>query len=538
MRRKLIAGSLAAMTLLSVPVYASGAEGGESKYQTTYGSKQFDGVTISVELFDRSNAPEGSTILENRWTKYAQDAMAEVGINLEFVAVPRGDEVSKMQTMVGSGTAPTITLTYTYTYARDYYKDGGIWDLSEFVDGEDQAQNLKKYVGDSCLELGRNADGSLIGIVARRATTANSNIFIRKDWLDDLGLEVPTTTDELKNVLHEMVYNNPDGNTGVVGITLPSMVDAYLTGQRDAESLAFMETVHDEKAMAINDGYDYYADPGYREYLRWVNDLYNDGLMDKEFFASTDKVLQSNFVNGKLAAYDANVGHNVDILRGGLLQSLKNKDKDAEMIAIRSMESNVYEGENFVPAYGEGGLIMFVPKTYDEEQVEAAVTYLDWLSTEEGGFTIYHGFEGEHFDYNEDGVPIPKQADYNQKDKDWIRTDLFLVGNQGYFTNVDDFNLNIAADNPGWEEYTLSDYQLSLDGTQIASAQYMYQPEIELDLRNDLDLLMKEWKVKCITCAPEDFDNNYDRWISEAEDLGIQDILDARAEVYAEVKGE
>ena len=25
----------------------------------------------------------------------------------------------------------------------------------EFVDGEDQAQNLKKYVGDSCLELGR-----------------------------------------------------------------------------------------------------------------------------------------------------------------------------------------------------------------------------------------------------------------------------------------------------------------------------------------------------------------------------------------------
>ncbi len=34
-------------------------------YQTTYGSKMFDDVTISVELFfDRSNAPEGSTIPE------------------------------------------------------------------------------------------------------------------------------------------------------------------------------------------------------------------------------------------------------------------------------------------------------------------------------------------------------------------------------------------------------------------------------------------------------------------------------------------
>ncbi|MFR3344502.1 MAG: hypothetical protein ACLTS6_11055 [Anaerobutyricum sp.] len=47
-----------------------------------------------------------------------------------------------------------------------------------------------------------------------------------------------------------------------------------------------------------------------------------------------------------------------------------------------------------------------------------------------------------------------------------------------------------------------------------------------------------EWLLAVLLVQPEDFDNNYDRWISEAEDLGIQDILDARAEVYAEVKGE
>lgn len=540
MKRKLIATSLAAMMLFSMamPACAEESSDGASQYQTTYGSKQFDDVTISVELFDRSNAPEGSTILENRWTQYAQEAMAAVGINLEFVAVPRGDEVSKMQTMVGSGTAPTLTFTYTYTYARDYYKDGGTWDLSEFVDGEDQAQNLKAYIGDNCLSLGRNADGSLVGIVARRATTAQSNLFIRKDWLDDLGLEVPTTADELQNALHEMVYNNPDGNSNVVGIVLPGMTDAYLASYRDAESLSFMENVKDEKLMAVGEGYEYYTDNGYREYLRWVNALYNDGLMDKEFFATTDDIMQSNFVNGKLAAYDSNVGHNVDILRGGLLQSLKNKDEDAEFVAINFMESSVYEGEIFAPAYGEGGLIIFIPKTYSAEEVEAAITYLDWLSTSEGGFTIYHGIEGEHFNYNEDGVPIPIDAEYNQTDKDWIRTDLFLVGNQGYFTNVDDFNLNIAADNPGWEEYTISDYELSLDGTQIQSAQYMYATDIEMDLANDLGLLAKEWKVKCITCSPDEFDANYDQWIAAAEDVGIQEIIETRTAVYEEIKGE
>ena len=173
----------------------AGQEGTEtaSKYQTTYGSKTFDNVTITVELFDRSNAPDGSTITDNRWTKYAQEQMSKVGINVEFVPVPRWEEVTKMQTMVASGTAPDITLTYTYAYAEDYYNQGGIWDLSEFIDGADQALNLKAYLGDDVINIGRNADNQLYGIVAKRATTAKSNIFLRKDWLDALNLAVPTT---------------------------------------------------------------------------------------------------------------------------------------------------------------------------------------------------------------------------------------------------------------------------------------------------------------------------------------------------------
>ena len=99
-----------------------------SKYQTTYGSKTFDNVTITVELFDRSNAPEGSTITENKWTDYVKQEMGKVGINVEFVPVPRWDEVTKMQAMVASQTAPDLTLTYTYAYAEDYFNQGGTWD--------------------------------------------------------------------------------------------------------------------------------------------------------------------------------------------------------------------------------------------------------------------------------------------------------------------------------------------------------------------------------------------------------------------------
>ena len=132
-----------------------------SQYQTTYGSKMFDNVTITVELFDRSNAPEGSTITENKWTEYVNQEMNKVGINVEFVPVPRWDEITKMQSMVAGQTAPDLTLTYTYAYAEDYFNQGGIWDLTEFIDGPDQALNMKEYLGQEVLDIGRNPDGKL-----------------------------------------------------------------------------------------------------------------------------------------------------------------------------------------------------------------------------------------------------------------------------------------------------------------------------------------------------------------------------------------
>ena len=190
-----------------------------SGYQTTYGSKQFDNVTIQVELFDRENAPSGSTITDNKWTNYVQEEMKKVGINVEFIAVPRSDEIDKMTSMMAGGIAPDIVLTYTYSKAKDYYDQGGVWDLSEFVDGEGQAANLKKYLGESVIDMGRTNGNELYGIVARRATTARSNFFVRKDWMDALGLSVPTTVDELYNLVEQMTKNNPDGRTDIIGTT-------------------------------------------------------------------------------------------------------------------------------------------------------------------------------------------------------------------------------------------------------------------------------------------------------------------------------
>ncbi len=489
-----------------------------SKYQTTYGSKKFNNVTITVELFDRSNAPEGSTITDNRWTKYVNQEMNKVGINVEFVPVPRSDEVTKMQAMMASGTSPDITVTYTYAYAQQYYDQGGIWDLSEFVDGDDQAKNLKKYLGNDVMDIGRNKDKSLYGIVARRATTAKSNLFIRKDWLDELGLAIPTTPDELHDCISKMVKENPEGKSNVIGLT---------EFQAWNLKMAFSQLLSDPVEYEISGGDsatgDYY-DKGMREYYRYMNKMYNEGLMDQEYYDKSEDDFKSDIVNGKQAFMEYNVNGSVDVLRGSLMKTLQENDPKAEIVSIPALK-NVNDGKQYSAGYAEGGLICMCPKTADAEKVEACMTYLDWLSTTDGGYVLYHGLEGEHYKLT-DNIPVVIDSDYNSKDKDWIRTDLFLVGNQGYFNTVDEFNECTSKEAPGYEQYVIDNYQNALTGTVINDSTYT-APSAS-DLQTDVDLVRDEYRVKVVTCSEADFDATYDEYMSQLEGVGIKTLIDER----------
>ena len=501
----------------------TGGTEGASQYQTTYGSKQFDDVTITVELFDRSNAPEGSTITENRWTEYVNQEMNKVGITVEFVPVPRSDEITKMQTMVASQTAPDLTLTYTYSYAEDYYNQGGVWNLNEFIDGEDQAQNMKAYLGEDVIDIGRNADGELYGIVAKRATTAKSNIFLRKDWLDALGLEIPTTPDELYNVIEQMVNNNPDGRTDVIGIQFWNAWNTRMAFSAIAGDPVKVNIAGTEDAIQ-----DYY-DEGMREYYRFANRLYNAGLMDPEYYAATEDDFKSDIVTGAVACMEYNVNGSVDVMRGSLLKTLQENEPEADIISIPPLK-NINDGNQYSAAYSNGGLIAFCPKTADAETVEACMTYLDWMCTQDGGFVLYHGFEGEHFNYDENGTPVVIDAEYNAQDKDWIRADIFIVGNQGYFMTVDDFNACTAKEAPGYEDHVVANYENALVGTINNDSTYT-SPSTS-DLLTDINLVKDEYVVKCITCPEADFDATFDEYMSELEGANIQTIIDERTAYY------
>ncbi|MCR2045790.1 extracellular solute-binding protein [Acetatifactor muris] len=498
---------------------ADGKDGEEaSGYQTTYGDKTFDNVTITVEIFDRSNAPEGSTVTDNKWTEYINQEMNKVGINVEFVAVPRSEEVTKLQTMMATGTSPDLTFIYNIEVAKSYFEEGGTYNLSEYVDGADQARNLKAYVTEDVLDYGRNENGELFAVTARRASGAMMETFIRKDWLDELNMEIPTTVEELHTVLKAFKDKYPD--------CVP-----YYSAQFGAYALAplahsFLESAPDGKTYNKNFWNLLYKDEGAVEYLRFLNTLYNEGLVEAEYYTAADGELGKLAVNGQVGVYEANVNYNVATDRGSLLQTLKETDPDAEYVSIPPFK-NVNDGQLYNPGYALNGMSIFVPKT--AKNVEACITYLDWLATQEGGFTLYHGFEGEHFQY-EDGVPVVKDMDYNAKDKDWICNDLFLVGNSGYFKSEKDFMESTAQSYGEWKQYVLDNYVNATAGT--VRSQTVWVSPTHRENSTELGLAGDEYLVKCITCAPGEFDANIEAYRAALKEAGADDIQKEYEDYY------
>ena len=500
-----------------------------SEIQTTYGSKQFDNVTVSVEVFDRSNAPEGSSVIDNRWTKYINDEMNKVGITIKFVAVPRAEEVSRVQLMMASGTGPDLMLSYTASLVEGFYNESGTYDLAPYVDGADQVKNLKEYIGEECLNVARNEAGNLWGIAARRATTAANNIFIRKDWLDEAGLQIPTTVDEMYTVLQAFKKNHPNAFSSAFA------VNTRANDPHGTISMAFLKNVADKTSYDIQAASAadlIYSDPGYGEYFKWINSIYNEGLMNPEYYVNVtnDSAMKEDFVNGKIGCFELNVNYNVDSLRGSLLKVLQQTDPKADVISIPPLK-NVNDGQLYNKTYPVNGAFTFVPKT--SQNVEAAITYLDWLGTKEGGFTLFHGIEGEHFKYD-GNVPAVIDADYNAKDKDWTRHDLFLIGNQGYYKTQEDFAAATSKEAPGYEKYVLDNYKNASLGINRGDPTFVAPTFTEKNA--EISIIREEYFVKLVTCSPDKFDATLEEFKAKLEKAGYDQIVKEYTDFYKSAK--
>ncbi len=165
--------------------------------------KFVDTRKITVEVYDRGN-DGGSDPTNNKYTQYIKDQMMELhNVEVEFVAVPRWTEVEQINNLLAAGDAPDICLTYDYPTVQTYANMGGVLDLSSYVDDyKDMLPNMWNWLGETNIYWDKDpVNGTLWAIEGKLAVSNRINTFVRKDWLDKLGLKEPTTRQEFEDML-------------------------------------------------------------------------------------------------------------------------------------------------------------------------------------------------------------------------------------------------------------------------------------------------------------------------------------------------
>jgi putative aldouronate transport system substrate-binding protein len=364
---------------------------------------------ITVEVFDRGTDGGKTDPTNNYWTDWIKAKVLEdENIQVEFVAVSRYEETDKLNNLMASGTAPDVCYTYSGDLVSFYRDQGGLTELTPYLDllgdldvllGEDTS-----LPGRRMLERNKVLEtGEIHSIPARRMNVAGANTFIRKDWLDALGLPVPETRDQFHDAL--LAFKNNADKLGVDVIPFTMTTDIRWRAGNLVDS--FIDPNISEKDRWINTVIDRnFLLPGVKEGYRYLNQMYLEGLIDPEFYLYKDDVKNEELIKaGRVGAFIHNwdqAYRNSPSFVDGLRENVPN----GEIITIDPFENAA--GKKYKMKYNAAGLNVFVPG--NSKVPEAAVRYINWLAKPEVYKFLQFGEEGKNHKIV-NGLPATIPAD-------------------------------------------------------------------------------------------------------------------------------
>ena len=273
-------------------------------------SKYPETVTVHLggSLNPNAKLPEGMSYENNSYLDFLSEDL-NIKVVYDWIA-SSSDFDEKMNLCIGSGTIPEL-MNVNATQYRALLKYDMIQPLDQYFD--DYASDaLKGYVESGGEELKKcisNDKGEMMAIPALNITAGGINeMWIRQDWLDNLGLEVPRTWDELAAVAEAFVTQDPDGNgeADTIGILGPGNTDhmnAIGGNQFGLDPLFSSFQSYPQYWLQDEDGTVKYGSiqPETRTALEKIQKLYTDKLIDTEMLVRNN--CQEAILSGKVGIF-------------------------------------------------------------------------------------------------------------------------------------------------------------------------------------------------------------------------------------------
>jgi len=301
---------------------------------------------------------------------------------LEFQWVPALDRDQKVQTLMATNSLPSVTVVHVSKF-KFAARSGQFWEIGPYLDEFPNLKNLDPNVIDST-----KVDGKVYGLY-QEVPYAPFGIVYRKDWADHLGISTPTTVDEFYDMLDKFTHNDPDGNgiDDTVGLTDRNEL-VYGSFKSIASYFGVPNNwgLQDEKLMPQ------FMFPQFKETLKYQKKVYDNGLVNQDYPATSKVDQKALFTSGKAGVYFGSmqtVQEFYDIM-------VKNNPD------IKLGVQNHFEGPDgkfgiwCVPGFGD--LMMFSKAAIPtEDDLKKVLSFYDTLATSEMANLLTYGIEGTHY---------------------------------------------------------------------------------------------------------------------------------------------
>lgn len=313
------------------------------------------------------------------------------GMNIEFQWVPDASKEERINAALASDTlADIVSLTQiNNTTVRQALGSGMFWDVEPYLSEFD---NLAK-ISDETLEVAR-INGKLYGVPFQKPI-ARYGTLVRKDWLDNLGLEVPKTTEDLKEVARAFTEDDPDGNGINDTVGFVERAESYAVGFRYLTGLFgagnFFHVTEDNEVIPS------FMQPEFKEAMEYYQDIYANGWMNSDFAVMAKQDQKDYLVNGKggivfSGLFDAN---NYKMAAVGTPQ-----EEVMEWAIINDITHGDLEHRSLSDTNGGMGGWMAIPKSNveTEEDLRVVLQFINDMMDVEPYTLMTHGIEGVHYE--------------------------------------------------------------------------------------------------------------------------------------------
>lgn len=188
---------------------------GEQKEVTSTASGNSQGQSspfetkLKISMFNQGTFNAAAPIPPREEDIQRQMLEKAVNIDLEMMIPQSGQATTKLNTLIAGGDIPDLIFLKSRADLAQYYDQGVLADLTPYLDQFPELQ--KRFSNDSWEAM--SYQGKTIGVPGYDNVNGISrSFFIRNDWLKKLNMEVPTTPDELFEVMKAFTEKDPDGN--------------------------------------------------------------------------------------------------------------------------------------------------------------------------------------------------------------------------------------------------------------------------------------------------------------------------------------